>query len=62
MRKKKLFERVPNALHIVFGPRIDALGRSLDRYFAALANGNVNDMHDTPIPSINTQLQQIRRE
>jgi hypothetical protein len=48
-RKTKLIARVPQALHIVFGPKIDAVGCKVDRFFVAFANGNENDIHDTQI-------------
>jgi hypothetical protein len=57
IRKTKLIERVPQKLHIVFRPRIDAVGLNMARVFAAFANGKENDKADTQIPSMNTQLE-----
>lgn len=52
-----MIARVPQALDIVFGPRIDAVGRNGDNFLAAFANGKEKDKLDTQIPSMNTQLQ-----
>ena len=56
-RKTKLIVRVPQALHIVLGPRIDAVGRNVDNFVAAFTNNKENDKLDGQIPSMNGQLQ-----
>jgi len=53
--KAKLITKTPMALLKVCKPRIEAVGRVLDRRSAGLARGNVNAIVIVQIPSMNTQ-------
>ena len=50
-KNRKFIPRTPHALDNVCGPRIDAVGRFLESFFAALARGKEKAIVRLQIPS-----------